>query len=75
MADARHNRVLRVRADGSLDRMLATGQSGAFACMLGGADGRTLFVLTNTGSGPAMADKRDGRIEMYRVDVPGAGLP
>jgi sugar lactone lactonase YvrE len=75
VADARHNRVLRVRADGSLERTLATGQSGAFACMLGGADRRTLFVLTNTGSGPAMADKRDGRIEMYRVDVPGAGLP
>ena len=47
----------------------------AFACMLGGADRRTLFVCTCTGSGPAMADKRDGRIETVRVDVPGAGLP
>ena len=75
VADARRNRVLRVRADGTLDRTLTTGQSGAYACMLGGLDRRTLFVLTNSGSGPAMADKTDGRIEMYRVDVPGAGLP
>jgi sugar lactone lactonase YvrE len=75
VADARSNRVLRVRADGTLDRTLRTGQQGAYACMLGGPDRRTLFVLTNTGSGPAMADKTDGRIETYRVDVPGAGLP
>ena len=27
------------------------------------------------GSGPAMADKRDGRIEAIEVDVPGAGWP
>jgi sugar lactone lactonase YvrE len=43
--------------------------------MLGGVDRRTLFVCTSTGSGPAMADKRDGAIETVRVDVPGAGLP
>ena len=75
VADARSNRVIRVRADGAIDRALVTGQRGAYACMLGGSDRRTLFVLTNTGSGPAMADKTDGRIETYRVDVPGAGLP
>jgi sugar lactone lactonase YvrE len=75
VADARTPRVLRVRADGRVDRALPTGQNGAFACILGGPDRRTLFVLTNTGSGPAMADKTDGRVEMYPVDVPGAGLP
>ena len=75
VADARQNRVLRVRPDGTLDRTLTTGQNGAYACMLGGPDRRTLFVLTNTGSGPGMAEKTDGRIEVYRVDVPGAGLP
>lgn len=75
VADARSNRVIRVRADGAIDRALVTGQRGAYACMLGGSDRRTLFVLTNTGSGPAMADKTDGRIETHRVDVPGAGLP
>ena len=35
----------------------------------------TLFLCTSTGSGPAMAEKRDGCIEAVRVDVPGAGLP
>jgi sugar lactone lactonase YvrE len=75
VADARSPRLVRVGADGRVLRTLATGQNGAFACMLGGPDRRTLFVLTNTGSGPAMADKTDGRIETYRVDVPGAGLP
>jgi sugar lactone lactonase YvrE len=43
--------------------------------MLGGPDRRTLFVLTNTGSGPAAAAKREGCIEVMQVDVPGAGLP
>jgi hypothetical protein len=43
--------------------------------MLGGPARRTLFILTNTGSGPAMAQKRDGRIETVEVAVPGAGLP
>ena len=75
VADARSPRVVRVGADGRVLRTLTTGQTGAFACMLGGPDRRTLFVLTNTGSGPAMANKTDGRIETYRVDVPGAGLP
>jgi hypothetical protein len=43
--------------------------------MLGGEDRRTLFMCTSTGSGPAMAQRRDGRIEVARVEVPGAGLP
>ena len=47
----------------------------AFACMLGGDKGRTLFVVTNTGSGPGMAEARTGRIETVEVAVPGAGWP
>jgi sugar lactone lactonase YvrE len=43
--------------------------------MLGGADRRTLYVITNSSSGPAIAERRDGRIETVRVDVPGAGWP
>lgn len=50
-------------------------ECGAYACMLGGDDRRTLFICTNTGSGPMMAQKREGRIEIVRVEVPGAGLP
>ena len=43
--------------------------------MLGGKDRKTLFVATNSGSGPAAALKTDGRIETIEVDVAGAGLP
>jgi sugar lactone lactonase YvrE len=75
VADARGNRVVRVFEGGRIERTVSTGAQGAFACMLGGEDRRTLFICTSSGSGPAMASKRDGRIELARVDVPGAGLP
>jgi len=75
VSDARGFALLRVREGGKIDGTVSTGTRYAFACMLGGADRRTLFVCTSTGSGPAMADKRDGAIEIVRVDVPGAGLP
>jgi sugar lactone lactonase YvrE len=75
VADARGNRLVRVFEGGRVERMVSTGTQGAFACMLGGEDRRTLFICTCSGSGPAMASKRDGRIEFARVDVPGAGLP
>ena len=75
VADPVGKRVLRVFEGGRIDREIRLEPRGAYACALGGPDRRTLFVLTNTGSGPAMADKRDGRIETLVVDVPGAGLP
>ena len=75
VSDARGSALLRVREGGKVDGTVSTGSRYAFACMLGGADRRTLFVCTSTGSGPGMADKRDGAIETVRVDVPGAGLP
>lgn len=75
VADPFGKRVVRVFDGGRVDRTISMGERGAYACMLGGEDRRTLFVCTNTGSGPAMAEKRDGRIDFIRVDVPGAGLP
>jgi len=75
VSDARGFALLRVREGGKIDGTVSTGARYAFACMLGGADRQTLFACTSTGSGPAMADKRDGAIETVRVDVPGAGLP
>jgi sugar lactone lactonase YvrE len=75
VADARNPRVIRVFDRGRIDRTVSTGERFAFACMLGGPDRRTLFVCTNTGSGPAMAEKTDGRIEAIRVQTPGAGWP
>jgi sugar lactone lactonase YvrE len=75
VADPFGKRVVRIFDGGRVERTISTGERGAYACMLGGEDRRTLFVCTNTGSGPAMAEKRDGRIDFIRVDVPGAGLP
>ena len=67
--------VLRVFEGGRVAQKISTGERRSFACMLGGADKRTLFIVTNTGSGPAIAEKKSGRIEIVEVDVPGAGLP
>jgi sugar lactone lactonase YvrE len=75
VTNPRGEQVLRVLPGGRIAQSIATPQRGSYACMLGGADRRTLFVLTNTGSGPGMAHKKDGRIECVQVDVPGAGLP
>lgn len=47
-----------------------------FACMLGGEDRRTLYMLTAENSHHSVAGaRRTGRVEVARVDVPGAGLP
>ncbi len=49
---------------------------GAFACMLGGPDRRTLFVCTAPTHVPVeTVVARQGRIEIVTVDVPGAGWP
>ncbi len=49
---------------------------GAFACMLGGPDGTTLFVLTSDSSDPEeCAARRTGRIETSQAPYPGAGWP
>ncbi len=57
-----------------LDRV-TTSQT-CFACMLGGADRRTLYCITAPSSTEREASAaRHGRIEQVRVTVPGAGLP
>lgn len=62
--------VLRVKEGGEiLDRV--TVQSYPYACMLGGPDRKTLFVLTSQLFKPGMV----GKIEVVEVDVAGAGLP
>src|SRR5262249_40277701 len=67
--------MLRVLDGGRTAQKISTAPRIAFACMLGGDDRRTMLMCTSTGSGPAMAQKRDGAIEVTRVEVPGAGLP
>ncbi len=68
---------LRVREGGEVtDRIAMNEGRGAYACMLGGGDRRTLYICTSEGD---EADRQAGRsrgwIEAVRVDVPGAGLP
>ncbi len=62
---------LRVRAGGEVtDRVRVANQ--AIACALGGADGRTLFMVTGRLAKPARAlAERVGRIETLQVAVPG----
>ncbi|MEW6270151.1 MAG: SMP-30/gluconolactonase/LRE family protein [Thermodesulfobacteriota bacterium] len=69
------NEVLRVQPGGAITDRVAVSNP-AFACMLGGADRRTMFALTADNSDPEHCRAhRSGRIETFRVEVPGAGLP
>ncbi len=58
---------LRVEADGRVTDRIATGQR-AFACALGGADGRTLFICTADSHDPErQRATRNGRIVAVEV--------
>jgi sugar lactone lactonase YvrE len=62
------NECIRVREGGEVvDRVVASGTT--YACMLGGPDRRTLFLIVNDREEPHCT------IEAVQVDVPGAGLP
>lgn len=77
MASPISHQVLRVAEGGEvLEEIRTSDERQPFACMLGGDDGRTLFVCTAIESEPEAATRqRAGRIESARVDVAGAGLP
>jgi sugar lactone lactonase YvrE len=67
--------VARVAQGGQVLERIASERM-PIACMLGGADRRTLFVLTSTSFERAQCQaRRDTRLECVRVDVPGAGWP
>jgi sugar lactone lactonase YvrE len=76
-ADVPNKRCRRVREGGEVLQTLDF-DDGCFACMLGGPDGRTLFVLTSVWRGVegSTADQeRTGRIHAVEVTVPHAGMP
>ena len=74
-ADPVHKKVVRVKEGGEVLDDISTDQS-AVACMLGGPNGTTLFVLTSKGTHPSRVDGTStGRIETAEVSVPGAGWP
>jgi sugar lactone lactonase YvrE len=75
VADASGPRCIRVLEGGEVTDVVETSQP-CYACMLGGPDGRTLFMLTCESSLPDIASsRRTGRIETTTVAVGHAGLP
>ncbi len=73
-ANAAAPEVVRVAQGGEILERHATPQN-AFACMLGGHDGHTLFVITSPGFGTDTAGMAAGAIWTTRVDSPKAGRP
>jgi len=69
-------RCVRVREGGEVLEEVAVDRM-CFACMLGGADGRTLFIVANewTGSIALPGSEPTGRVFAARVGVPHAGYP
>jgi sugar lactone lactonase YvrE len=75
MADFIGGRVARVVEGGEITDEIATGEH-AVACMLGGDDRRTLYILRSPSSDPrVLRGKGLSAILTARVAVPGAGLP
>jgi len=67
---------IRVWEGGEIAARVAVPGRRAVACMLGGEDRRTLFLLTAETNVEDLAQgKSRGAIETARVDVPGAGYP
>ncbi len=75
MADFVGGRVARVCEGGEITDEIATGEH-AVACMLGGDDRRTLYILRSPSSSPQeLRGKGLSTILTTEVAVPGAGLP
>ncbi len=67
--------VLRVREGGEIVEQILTSRP-SFACMLGGPDRKDLLICTAPSGDAAIASKTpQGRLELARVEVAGAGLP
>ena len=67
---------LRVVEGGTVTDQIDLPGKWAVACMLGGEDQRTLFLLTATGTREDLVrGTAEGYIETVRVERPGAGLP
>ncbi len=77
-ADVPNKRCVRVREGGEVSQTIDLDR-GCFACMLGGTDRRTLFLMAAEWRGIAkMAEvmgRRTGQVLRVEVQVPGAGRP
>jgi len=75
IADAVNGRVVRVVEGGEIVDEIHPG-SGVFACLLGGSDGRTLFMSCAPDFDEhARSAAREAEIRTVTVDVPHAGRP
>jgi sugar lactone lactonase YvrE len=74
--DVGNKRCVRVREGGAVLQTIELDR-GCFACMLGGADGRTLFMVAREWRGlESTADgERTGQILIAQAPAPGAGWP
>ncbi|MFN2165829.1 MAG: SMP-30/gluconolactonase/LRE family protein [Anaerolineae bacterium] len=69
------NECVRQVEGGEVTHRVSVNQ-GAFACMLGGPQGRTLYILTAGSSEPdACRETRSGRVETWEAPYAHAGLP
>jgi sugar lactone lactonase YvrE len=75
-ADVPHKRCVRVREGGEVLATIALDR-GCFACMLGGTDRRTLFMLAADwrGTGQLAAGARTGHVLAAAAPAPGVGWP
>lgn len=74
--DVPNKHCVRVREGGEVLQRIALDR-GCFACMLGGPDRRTLFMMTAEWRGfeHMMDNDRTGQVVVTPVSVPGAGRP
>ncbi|MEZ7971792.1 MAG: SMP-30/gluconolactonase/LRE family protein [Pseudomonadales bacterium] len=69
------NEALRVIEGGEVTDRVKT-ENQAYACMLGGLDGKTLFIMTSRSSHPDECKKeKSAAVEFVTVKHAGAGLP
>jgi sugar lactone lactonase YvrE len=74
-ADVGNKRCVRVREGGVVLQVIDIDR-GCFACVLGGADRRTLFITANEWAGTGdMRGARNGQVVAVEVDVAGIGWP
>jgi sugar lactone lactonase YvrE len=77
-ADVPNKRCVRVREGGEVLQRV-TVDRGCFACMLGGADRKTLFIVATEWRGMEkildVARERTGQVLTITAPVPGAGWP
>jgi sugar lactone lactonase YvrE len=75
-ADVPNSRCVRVREGGEVLQTIALDR-GCFACMLGGADGRTLFMVAREWGGMegTAFEERTGQIRTAPAPAAGAGWP